>query len=121
MRRPQDRRRLWRSAVRRATARQATQAVCLTPGTSCVDTLLSDIDRIADALCTATGLGKTPRGAAAVRKVLLGHAAELSASGLPGTAAIVRGLVEQIDDAPMGQQRAEETRRRWTHLDPARP
>ena len=67
--------------------------------TTRIDTLISDVDRIAGALCSATGGGRSPQRHAALRKTLLDHAAELAAAGMPGTAAMVSGLVDQIDEA----------------------
>jgi hypothetical protein len=66
--------------------------------TTRIDTLLSDVDRIAGALCSATGGGRWAQRDAALRRTLLDHATELAAAGMPGTAAMVRALVDQIDE-----------------------
>ncbi|HEX9953036.1 MAG TPA: hypothetical protein VGB53_14800 [Rubricoccaceae bacterium] len=65
--------------------------------TTRIDTLISDVDRIAGALSCATA-GPLLRDAG-LRQTLLDHAAELAAAGMPGTAAMVRGLVDQMESS----------------------
>jgi hypothetical protein len=65
--------------------------------TTLIDTILSDVDRIEDVLWCGAGNGGRPYRDASLRKVLLGHAAQLVDVGMPGTAALVLELVERID------------------------
>ncbi|HEX9950932.1 MAG TPA: hypothetical protein VGB53_04130 [Rubricoccaceae bacterium] len=112
----QHRRRLWRFSLRRAARHGSAEpaagaAACPRPAASAgtaraasppppattrIDALISAVDHIASALSCATGrpLQRDP----ALRQALLNHAAGLAAAGMPQTAAMVRGLVDQIDE-----------------------
>ena len=99
----QDRRRLWRTAVRRACSGPGRPCRIADPPTpaamTLIETILSDVDCIEDVLLCGAGNGGRPRHDATLRQALLDHAAQLARVGMPGTAALVLGLVERIDEA----------------------